>query len=194
MSIDKEIQKLLKSAAESFGNGLEEYWPVINPDQNSLKETNLTFQFGAQCLSHGMKIYPEASDADASQGHKRVDLLVKGKFEEQNFFLIVESKRLYSTEKAREIVADYERINTFTFLEDHRSNSGNPFRAKKHGLLLALTTSQEYADWWKEPTEYDQGGCWDQLMDVLNSATSKGYHLIETTRPQYFLFAFFENC
>lgn len=193
MSISEEIQKLVRSAAESFGDGLKEYWPVINPDQNSLKEANLTFHFGAQCLNHGMRIYPEASHADASQGHKRVDLLAKGKFGGKESFLIVESKRLYSAEKAREIVADYGRINTFTFLKDPCNNSDSPFLAKRHGLLLALTTNQEYADWWKEPAEYDQGGSWDQLMAVLNRATSKGYYLIETTRPQYFLFAFFEN-
>lgn len=193
MSIGKEIQKLLKNAAGSFGDGLEEYWPVINPNQNSLKEANLTFHFGAQCLNRGMKIYPEASDADASQGHKRVDLLVKGKSEGKDFFLIVEAKRLYSAEKAREIVADYGRIKEFTLLDDHCNNSARPFLAKKHGLLLALTTRQEYADWWTEPADYDQGGAWDQLMEILNSATSKGYHVIETTRPQYFLFAFFEH-
>lgn len=183
------IVGLVESAARSFERGLDVYWPVVNPDKNSLQEANLTLHFGCAALNAGLHVYPEASNSDVLGGHSRIDLLVFGDILGEQSAVLVEAKRLYSSEKAAELVSGYNKILKFAFVEDGSTANNSVF--KRFGLLLALTTREEDAKWWRQPYKYDYGASWDALMDVLESSRESNYIEINARRKQYLLYAVF---
>lgn len=187
MSPIEEINGLVVEAAKSLKRCLDEYWPVVNPDSNGLQEANLTTHLATQAMSNGFFAYPEASNADISFGHSRADMLLLS----PKMAVLVEAKKLYSAEKAGELVADFRKIERFSFVGDD-SQSFPAAEIPKYGLLLAITTSKANMEWWNEPYDWDSGASWDKLKAVLETAVLRSSVELSLKRTQYVLYAVFE--
>lgn len=184
------IRNLVLSSVQSLERGLQAYWPVVNPDENGLQEANLTTHLASEALARGFYAYPEASNAAFDAGHSRIDLLLLGKVKQSSLAILIEAKKLYSAEKARELVLDYEKISRFQFVPD--GERGYPgIEASRYGLLLAITTDPEYMEWWNEPYGYDAGASWDSLKVVIERADLRASVTLAARRPQYVLYAAF---
>lgn len=189
----KVIEALIEKAAESFATSLESYWPVANPDKNSLKEANLTFHLAIAAAREGLLIYPEASSNDVNQ---RIDLLLRGHIAEQNVSILIEAKRLYSAEKAREVVTDYYKISNFKFVNDAALGDSLIHTTTNYGVLLTLSTQVDHATWWLDPREYiDDTGSWHELRSILLGETiiKRDFREIKAARVQYLMYAIFER-
>jgi len=182
-----DIDTLVDGMGNSLDRALQHYWPVANPERNGLQEANLTYHFAAQCLAAGLYVYPEASHGQISDGHKRVDLLVRGSIGSQNASIIVESKKLFSSEKAASMAGDIEKINGFVFPDLPPPNE------PVYGLLLAITENPENAEWWDQP--YECGiDSWDFLMKSLARMKAVTRVLsIKAKRPQFILTAIYQR-
>jgi hypothetical protein len=189
----KVIDALIGKAAESFETSLKSYWPVANPDYNSLKEANLTFHLAIAASHEGLLIYPEASSNDINQ---RIDLLLRGHIAEQNVSILIEAKRLYSAEKAREVVTDYYKIINFRFVNDAALRDSLIQTTINYGVLLTLSTQVDHATWWLDPREYiDDTGSWHELRSILLGETiiKRGFREIKAARDQYIMYAIFKK-
>lgn len=181
------INEILNETRDALEAAINSYWPVVNPEKNGLQEANLTFYFAAQCLSHGMHVYPEASHGDSSQGHRRVDLLVRGRAGSDNAVFLVESKKLYSAEKAREIASDIRKICEFGFTDSVASGEA------VFGVILAITVNPEIAEWWAAPYECSTES-WNMLARMLCDTKSiTAVHEIDARYKQYMLLAVFSR-
>ncbi|KMQ74054.1 hypothetical protein Msub_10225 [Marinobacter subterrani] len=176
---------------QSLEVGLEEYWPVVNPDKNGLQEANLTTHLAHKALNSGFYAYPQASNAHFEAGHSRVDLLLIRKTERIKTAVLVEAKKLYSSEKALELVSDFEKIRRFRFVPD-RIQKGADLETVKYGLLMAITTSSANMEWWNDPYDWDFGASWDKLKAIIETAALRSSVTLPARRHQYVLYAVFE--
>ncbi len=186
----EKIQELIKRSACSLGSAVQHYWPVINYEKNGLQESNLTIHFAAHAMGLGLHAYPEASNGNNIKGHSRVDLLVKGVLNEENISILVESKKLFSAEKAQEICNDFEKIKAFEFVRIMSGEADNE-NTSAYGVLLAITSREVNAAWWNEPYPYDNGS-WDSLGEILKIANVKGFFEIPCHQSQYILYAIYK--
>ncbi|MGR4068636.1 hypothetical protein [Billgrantia sp. C5P2] len=191
MSDLQEVEKLLMAAIQSLEEGLEEYWPVINPDKNGLQEANLTTHLAHQALISGFYAYPQASNANIQTGHSRVDLLLLRKAKKTKIIVFVEAKKLFSSEKALELVSDFEKICRFHFVQD-RLQQDDGLDVIKYGVLLAITTSSANKEWWDHPYDWDSGASWDKLKGVIESAGIRSSVTLPVRRNQHVLYAIYE--
>lgn len=190
MSELKKVEALMHGAAESLARSLKLYWPVVNPDKNGLQESNLTTHLASQALKSGFNVYPQASNADLAKGHSRIDLLLLGSTPQNKIAVLVEAKKLYSAEKAGEMVSDYEKICSFQFVKDKYGCDVNA-NTQKIALLLAITEKPENSSWWEAPYECKSGG-WNALKSVLDAADARKSIHLKAAREQYVLYAAFK--
>ena len=187
-----EIINLVTKSKYSLEKSLSKYWPVVNPEKNGLQEINLTMHIAAMALSNEMMIYPEASDNNTENGNKRVDLLVKGKVDNKPAFILFESKKLFSAEKAGEMVSDLEKMRNFKYVVSDVSTENDTKGMDKYYVLLALTVSDDIKDWWCEPAQYDMdNNDWDKLREKLLETDTKGFVDVNAMQRQYVLYAVF---
>lgn len=192
MSYIKVITDLVEASAGSLERGLQEYWPVVFPEKNGLQEANLTTHLASEALIRGFFAYPQASNADTGIGHSRVDLMLLRDVGATKLALLVEAKKLYSPEKAMELVYDFEKLSRFRFVNDAPHPSLDQDTAK-YGMLLAITTSEGNMEWWNQPYEWDSGASWDKLKVVLEKAIRRSsMKLSVRNRPQFILYAIFD--
>lgn len=192
MSHLKVIAELVDASVKSLEAGLQEYWPVVFPEKNGLQEANLTTHLASQAISHGFFVYPQASNGDISLGHSRLDLMLLRASGAAKLALLVEAKKLYSPEKAGEMVSDFEKISRFQFVTDTPHRNLGP-EVERYGMLLAVTTDVSNMQWWNEPYEWDSGGSWDKLKAVLEKASLRSsVEFAARNRPQYILYAVFD--
>lgn len=192
MSHLKLIIDLVEASARSLEKGLHAYWPVVFPENNGLQEANLTTHMASEALSRGFFAYPEASNANTSSGHSRVDLMLLRGTGQPKLAILVEAKKLYSSEKAGEMLSDFEKISRFQFVDDSR-HVRIESQMTKYGVLLAITTSAANRAWWDQPYEWDSGASWDRLKAVLEQASYRSsIEFNVCDRPQYILYAVFE--
>lgn len=185
-----EIVNLVKSASDSLEKSLSQYWPVVNPDKNGLQEINLTMHVAAKALESEMMIYPEASHNTEGDGHKRIDLLVKGDIEGKQSFILFESKKLYSAEKAHKMASDLDKMEKFELVDSDIFTNNNNYN--KYFTLIALTVREDIKDWWCKPGQYDNdNNDWDKLREKLLKTDTKGFFEIKAMRKQYVLYAVF---
>ncbi len=177
----KEIESLIKSSTETLRKALGNYWPVINPDKNGIQEANLTYHLAHACMKKGLNCYPEASHAINHEGNKRVDLLVNGKLNNKVCTFLVESKKLYSSEQALKMFDDFNKMSQFIPVNSDIS-------APKYAVLLAVTVSDENAEWWTTPYKSDGKG-WTELMESLEKCEMHDNILIETQYKQHIVYA-----
>jgi len=166
-----EVEGLIIRGGKRMGQALSRYWPVVNPEANSIGETNLTAYLGHELLQLGFDIYPEASHIEVNG---RIDLLAFGELKgKQPVSLYVEAKRLYNQEKAREILDDYQRINKFRVIDSNlcmEGKRGNVLSDARIGIILALTQQHDYAEWWAASEEYGPyKNDWDELSRQLSN-------------------------
>jgi hypothetical protein len=163
MSRQDMLIKALKDTASSLEEHLQLFNPVINPEKNGIQEANLTMQFAHQCLSNGWFVYPETSNvARNSIDDKchRIDLHVICK---EQFILTVEAKKLYSVEKAKEILSDLKRARTLNYQHKHN-------HLPHYVLILAVTESSNNANWWCASEDWRNiSPTWKELGETLQS-------------------------
>jgi hypothetical protein len=170
MTIHKTVSGIIDETCKLMSDGLAHYWPVINAGVNGLQEANLTYHFAAECLRRRMHVYPEASHGAPSNGHRRFDLLVIDPNHTPNTTFIVETKKLFSSGKAREIVDDIDKILSFERAISSTDKASIPLE-KRVGVLLAITQREDVAEWWCDPYPYGSG--WDRLRDKLIVVSAK---------------------
>ena len=188
----KAIIDLVEASARSLEKGLHEYWPVIFPEKNGLQEANLTTHMASEALNRRFFAYPQASNADISLGHSRVDLMLLRAIGKSRLAILVEAKKLYSPEKAGELVGDFEKISRFRFVNDSPHQSIGT-KITRYGVLLAITTDAANKEWWNQPYEWDCGASWDRLKAVLEKASLRSsIEFSVRDRTQYILYAVFE--
>ncbi|MGO5000121.1 hypothetical protein [Oceanisphaera sp. W20_SRM_FM3] len=187
MSPIEDINRMVVDAAKSLEMSLHKYWPVVNPNNNGLQEANLTIHLASQAMNHGFFAYPEASNADTCHGHSRLDLLLIS----PKVAVLVEAKKLYSAEKAGEMVDDFGKIKRFSFLDDDKKGFMLA-TIPKYGLFLAITDDKKKMEWWNEPYDWVSGSSWDKLKTVLETAVLRTSIELSAKRPQYVLYAVFE--
>lgn len=183
----KKIENLVKKSAELLGRSLDKYWPVVNPGMNGVQEANLTLHLASQAIGCGFFVYPEASNANSTRGHSRVDLLILS----SDMVILVEAKKLYSSEKAEELVIDFEKAKNFLFVNDGQDISLLE-KKPKYILLLAITSEEVNKKWWNNPYSWDSGGKWDKLKSVLDKATFRSSIDLLSKRKQHILYAIFK--
>ena len=192
MSELKLIKELVEASAKSLERGLREYWPVVNPDKNGLQESNLTTHLASEALRRGLFAFPQASNADSAFGHSRADLMLLDTNGAQKMVLLVEAKKLYSPEKAGEMVSDFEKMSRFKFVTDSPDTDIGDGVAK-YGMLLAITTDPSNMQWWNQPYDWDCGASWDKLKSVIEMANLKSsIEFSVRNRSQYILYAVFK--
>lgn len=184
------IQRLVEASVQSLAGSIGQYWPVVNPERNGLQEANLVTHLAAVGLAKGGYAYPEASNGNTELGHSRIDLLLLWQMEQARLALLVEAKKLFSADKAAELVSDFEKMQRFAFVRDGQLESFQAPQAM-YGLLMAVTTSAENSRWWEDPYEWDAGASWDRLKEVLEQAGIRAAIKLEGPRPQYILYALY---
>ena len=187
------IETMVNASVSSLERGLLQYWPVVNPESNGIQEANLTLHLASVALNLGFSAFPEASNGDFHQGHSRADLLLINRDENMKMAILVEAKKLYSAQKATEMASDFEKMVEFKFVPDKGGKSlEDNLKNHKYGLLLAITQHEDYLDWWEKPYEYDSGGSWDLLKDVIKAAKKRGVIKMPNLDYQYVLYAIFQ--
>ncbi|MEZ8141859.1 hypothetical protein [Enterovibrio sp. FF113] len=155
------LLEALVNTATSLEKHLRLFNPVINAEKNGIPEANLITQFAHQCLNNGWFVYPETSNVvrNSHDGKPiRIDLHV---ICEGQFMLTVEAKKLYSIEKAQEMLSDFKRAQTLNYLHDHNN-------LPHHVLLLAVTEITSNANWWCASENWDNiSPTWKELAEIL---------------------------
>lgn len=138
----------------------------------------MTSHFSIVCSNHASKnlfIYPEVAfkciiegDDEDIESDYRIDLMVYNDLNKS--MLLVESKRLFSNEKARSIIQDIDKIIEFKPVQECNVDMPICMSNDKAGLILAVTQSLDVKDWWMTKNNSD---CLDKYkssgwMDLKN--------------------------
>ncbi|MGF1724396.1 hypothetical protein [Photobacterium nomapromontoriensis] len=179
-----QLIELINKTSCKLEEHLNIYTPVINSDKNGIHEANLTLQFAHQCLGKGWFVYPEASNVYQDSSAKkpiRLDLHVICRDE---FILTVESKKLYSVDKGKELIADFKRAQSIQY--PHCYNDLPHFI-----LLLAVTESSEYENWWCQSHNWQNDTpVWQELAQILErEGMVKSSFAIDADKTHYLLYA-----
>lgn len=149
------VERIIRRAGHQLAESLWDYWPTEN--ENELSERNISTQLAASFGGRGFRAFAEVH----SKGRvdQRFDLFLLN--HDEQVALCVESKRLYSTEQARRILADVERILTFVSRDEDVPNY------RRFGVIAATTWQRDIAEWWssldgKSPSDDD---IWKELSD-----------------------------
>lgn len=189
MSKISRIREFISLSAGSLGEAIQHYWPVINYEKNGLQESNLTIHFAVHAMGAGLHAYPEASNGNYTDGHSRVDLLVRGLLDQDYVTILIESKKLFSAEKAQDICRDYAKIKAFEFVR-RTNEETRKSESTAYGVLLAITSRESNAAWWQKPYLYDDGA-WDNLGTILKGAGDRGVFEVSGLQHQYILYAIY---
>lgn len=106
MRMEKKIEKAMETLRSDYQESLESYDP--RKGKNGITERNLTFQFVKAFLQQNDKAHSfmEVPFKPRNQKYKHFDAII---FDPVSL-IIIESKRLFQIDKARDIHNDVDRI------------------------------------------------------------------------------------
>lgn len=163
MSTALEIERIVRCAAMSLADSLYFYWPANG--MNDICEKNISLHLASAFIKRGYFIYGEAHAEREANLH--LDLLAIDPA--TNTLVTTECKRLYSLEKAREMVADVHRLRAWRVSEERFRRSRKLER--RFGVLAATTWERDYAEWFQSDDSIDDpnqglGELWRELRDT----------------------------
>jgi len=132
-----DVMKIVRKGGYYLGESLWEYWP--SKGNNEVPEANVTLHVGRALAEAGFAVFAEAHGEDSGTD-KRHDLLAYSR--PANTVVACEFKRLYSGEKANQMLHDVRRLGAFRPIDNEVANS------EQFGVLAATTWDVEYARWW----------------------------------------------
>ena len=140
------IKPIFESAGKVFENDLKHFYPAQG--ENGINERNLTYRFMSEFSKkyNNSRCFLEVPLLNKSTN--KFDLHIDGLIIHDGIAIFIESKRLYSKEKATLIDKDISRLNysnlTSIIANHGRIESPNQFFA----LLIAETWETRVRDWW----------------------------------------------
>ena len=144
---NKIIESTIIEAKTKFQKSIEEFWPAYS--KNGFNERNITFHFAhafanRPCSCAFMEV------PFLNKKSKRHDLHIDCYVFDNEIGIFVESKRLYSIEKANSISSDIKKMNhkniSYILKNRHEENPPNSI----YTLVLAESWSPEINNWWKD--------------------------------------------
>lgn len=132
------IERIVESAARSFGRSLNVYWP--SEGGNEICERNITLHLSHVLLRKGFTVFAECHKKGMTSS--RFDLV--GIDTASSAQIVAEAKRLYSLQMARSIRDDVVRMSTFKLIDGELDRR----LRHKYGIVLATTWKAEYQEWW----------------------------------------------
>ena len=147
MRRNKIIESTIIQAKDNFRRSLEFFWPAY--ESNGFAERNITFQFAhafanrpCACVFMEVPYFNKKS--------KVHDLHIDCYVFDQQIGIFIESKRLYSIEKAESIIKDINKMNqeniSYIINNLHEGNIPNTV----YTLILAESWNQGISKWWVE--------------------------------------------
>ena len=138
------VKQIVNRGIKSLVKSMEQYWPAIK--KNDMSERNITSHVCHSFLQSNWFMYAEVSFP--KQAGQRLDMLALSS--RNRGMVAIESKRLESAAKAKELAKDARRMKKFRLTKDNASFV--PHERNRFGLLLAFTWSPEIQEWWKAKT------------------------------------------
>ena len=179
------LESLIAKACGTLDAGLQVFWPAVNHMRNGLSEAHLTLQLAHAAQSAGWCAYPEVGSQSFEAGHTRIDLMLLKPEESgsSSCLALVECKKLYSVEKAEEMLQDLQKMQRLEFRSGFRDRA-QWAEAPSYAIWLAFGFSESWRTWWCAPYLYDNGGAWDRMHHVLTKdALLFGAHSLQAHHP-----------
>jgi hypothetical protein len=158
--------QVAKRAAVQLDRALDCFYPVEgnNDVPEALTATYLAFQL----RDSGYFVYPQAQCSGLVSNH--IDFAAIDPV--GCTVLLVEAKKLYSSEKAQSLGQDWQRLQTASITSEFRQV---PHGCRYFACLLATTWDESYRDWWAGPSRPDapgrqSGTAWADLKHALDGA------------------------
>jgi len=145
------IDKAVKRGCDDLGNALSHYWPGKERNGkilgNEMSERNISFYVARSLSATEFYIFMEPSfNSSNPTGDRSLDFLAV--HQKHKCVIAAEAKRLYSSQMAGAIVADFIRIERFNIAWSDVYRLPNK---PTHGLILATTWQENIAEWWIDP-------------------------------------------
>ncbi len=188
-----QIERLVRRGAGSMGSSLHLSWPQSG--YNEIPEANVQLHVGHALLAGGWATFVEAHRAHGAE--TRGDLLAVEP--ERRVLLVGEFKRLYSTDQAKLLRDDFERVVELAHHPqptENRHPGLEPFPHERFGLLAGTTHDERYARWfhsYEVRPEDPTGGAFSDLCRSVgtqarwDAATLNDYVDARGTRRQHWL-------
>lgn len=212
---------LVERTCELQSRSLKLYWPSFNAESNGVQEANLIAHLSMACSElFGEEIpygnFGEASNSGRTDRNSRLDQLIYFPRTTKEGLcplpgspqiLMIEAKKLYSSEKAKNVfddiqkMADFRPVENVQQINDKRRWPKLPDDTKRYGMALCVTEKKHIADWWQAkeiegaPKHARHPGTenWEELgKELVKSLRRKSLKLYHSQdRPHYLLYALF---
>jgi|GEM_PF-6363949 len=161
------FQLMATRTAAEMDRAFECYYPVEG--DNDVSEAVTTAYLAFQLRDEGFFVYPQIQCSAAIDNH--LDLAAINPV--SNTVFLVESKRLYSSEKARSLGKDWRRLQAATITSELRHV---PDGHRYFACLLATTWNESFGNWWGDlARSAAPGRCnandWIDLRNALGQAS-----------------------
>ncbi len=170
----ESIKAALTDASTTLKEAVTFWWPAQGNEDTG--EATYTMHFGRALHLCGCLLYAQVQIQGRPKEH--IDLVAVNRKDE--WILEVEAKQLYSTEKARELGGDWERLMRSRLPSEYGCL---PEEFCRYGCLLASCWqdwNQAYIDWWggdlvqDKPSGARKSDDWAVLHRVLREADCHG--------------------
>ena len=165
MKRNEIIESTIVEAKDKFRKSLDDFWPAF--DNNGFNERNITFQFARAFASRPCSCaFMEVPFLNKKS--KRRNLHIDSYVFDKEVGIFIESKRLYSVEKANSIIDDIKKMNheniSYILDELHQNNMPKSI----YTLILAESWSRDINDWWvdgqSDRVQWDDGDFPEKML------------------------------
>lgn len=134
----KCLETIIRRGAYYLAEDLLSYWPSCG--ENEIPESNITIHLGRAFSEEGFCVFTDVHTKNSTE--KRLDFLALNA--KNGTQVILEAKRLYSSEKLSKMSDDIHRIAEFQLID----NSWTARIKHRWGIIAATTWKSDYARWW----------------------------------------------
>lgn len=157
------IDELMMDTAASLSKAFRYHYPAREGRAwNAVAEANIVAHMGIAASHREGHVFPELPYHGDGNGNKRLDLMLF--FPRLSLKLLTEGKRLYSLEKAQEILQDTEKLEKFLT----NGEDAEVFKSAQHqiGLVAAITHYSGYAQRWCDPLNVSESKSYKNIGDL----------------------------
>jgi len=172
--LENTIDLCIQSGLNSLKRAKFAWWPTEG--QSDFSEDNLWFHVGWALQNAGFHVYPKAQVAGSVKQH--VDAVAIHR--EYRCALVIEAKRLYSSEKFKSLGNDWLRLQQFK-LPCQWLSLPRPLAC--YALLCGSCWNAEHVQWWIDPSRCCKSDSWLHMQSALESATRIG--AVDVQRPDW---------
>lgn len=160
------FRELATRTAEELDKAFACYYPVEG--DNDVSEALTAMYFAFQLRDKGFRIYPQVQCTGAIHDHLDMAAIHPG----SKTVLLIEAKRLYSSERAALLGQDWQRLRGSIITSKLRSIARG---YRYFACLLATTWDEKYRNWWGDEARGPAPGRsnpsdWKNLREALGHA------------------------